>query len=246
MKHFLQIIFLIITFNCIADGAFYLNKTNNFVIEDVQNNHLNTISSELGKTYYVNTNNLSFTTSTNGDAVIIFSNDVVFKLNENTLLQIDSFDQNIQNLNSTPETIKYVNNTLNCSFATGELELVVNGNVSVHTSVASIAPKNGKYFIKTDEKTTTIVVGDGEVKVSDVLSKKEQIIKTGEMLVVTTAPKLVGRAAESFRRQNIFTVRKIEDDESKAFVSTLNATQQQNSNIRFVIFDKKIVGVKID
>ena len=138
------------------------------------------------------------------------------------------------------------NNTLNCSFATGELELVVNGNVSIHTSVVSIAPKNGKYFIKTDEKTTTIVVVDGETKVSDVLSKKEQTIKNGEMLVVTTAPKLVGRAGESFRRQNIFSTRKLEDDESKAFTSTLNTTQQQNSNVKFVVFDKKVVGVKIN
>jgi hypothetical protein len=245
MKHFLPLTFFI-AFNCIADGAFYLNKTNNFVIEDVQNNRLNTIQSELGKTYYVNTNNLSFTTSTNGDAVVIFSNDVVFKLNDNTSLQIDSFDQNIQNLNSTPEVIKYTNNTLNCSFNAGELELVVNGNVSIHTSVVSIAPKNGKYFIKTDEKTTTIVVVDGETKVSDVLSKKQQTIKTGEMLVVTTAPKLVGRTGELFRRQNIFSTRKLEDDETKAFVSTLNDTRQQNSNIKFVVFDKKIIGVKID
>jgi len=245
MKHFLPLTFFI-AFNCIADGAFYLNKTNNFVIEDVQNNRLNTIQSELGKTYYVNTNNLSFTTSTNGDAVVIFSNDVVFKLNDNTSLQIDSFDQNIQNLNSTPEVIKYTNNTLNCSFNAGELELVVNGNVSIHTSVVSIAPKNGKYFIKTDEKTTTIVVVDGETKVSDVLSKKQQTIKTGEMLVVTTAPKLVGRTGELFRRQNIFSTRKLEDDETKAFVSTLNDTRQQNSNIKFVEFDKKIIGVKID
>ena len=245
MEHFLPLTFFI-AFNCIADGAFYLNKTNNFVIEDVQNNRLNTIQSELGKTYYVNTNNLSFTTSTNGDAVVIFSNDVVFKLNDNTSLQIDSFDQNIQNLNSTPEVIKYTNNTLNCSFNAGELELVVNGNVSIHTSVVSIAPKNGKYFIKTDEKTTTIVVVDGETKVSDVLSKKQQTIKTGEMLVVTTAPKLVGRTGELFRRQNIFSTRKLEDDETKAFVSTLNDTRQQNSNIKFVVFDKKIIGVKID
>jgi hypothetical protein len=245
MKHFLPLTFFI-AFNCIADGAFYLNKTNNFVIEDVQNNRLNIIQSELGKTYYVNTNNLSFTTSTNGDAVVIFSNDVVFKLNDNTSLQIDSFDQNIQNLNSTPEVIKYTNNTLNCSFNAGELELVVNGNVSIHTSVVSIAPKNGKYFIKTDEKTTTIVVVDGETKVSDVLSKKQQTIKTGEMLVVTTAPKLVGRTGELFRRQNIFSTRKLEDDETKAFVSTLNDTRQQNSNIKFVVFDKKIIGVKID
>lgn len=245
MKHFLPLTFFI-AFNCIADGAFYLNKTNNFVIEDVQNNRLNTIQSELGKTYYVNTNNLSFTTSTNGEAVIIFSNDVVFKLNDNTSLQIDSFDQNIQNLNSTPEVIKYTNNTLNCSFNTGELELVVNGNVSIHTSVVKIAPKNGKYFIKTDEKTTTIVVVDGETKVSDVLSKKEQTIKTGEILVVTTAPKLVGRAGEVFRRQNIFSTRKLEDDETKAFVSTLNDTRQHNSNIKFVVFDKKVIGVKID
>jgi len=245
MKHFLPLTFLI-AFNCIADGAFYLNKTNHFVIEDVQNNHLNTIQSELGKTYYINTNNLSFTTSTNGDAIVIFSNDVIFKLNDNTSLQMDSFEQNIQNLNSTPEVIKYTNNALNCSFAAGELEVVVNGNVSIHTSVVSVVPKNGKYFIKTDEKTTTIVVVDGETKVSDVLSKKQQTIKTGEMLVVTTAPKLVGRSGELFRRQNIFSTRKLEDDETKAFASILNTTQQQNSNVKFVVFDKKVVGVKIN
>ena len=168
------------------------------------------------------------------------------KLNDNTSLQIDSFEQNIQNLNSTPEVIKYTNNALNCSFAAGELEVVVNGNVSIHTSVVSVVPKNGKYFIKTDEKTTTIVVVDGETKVSDVLSKKQQTIKTGEMLVVTTAPKLVGRSGELFRRQNIFSTRKLEDDETKAFASILNTTQQQNSNVKFVVFDKKVVGVKIN
>ena len=67
-----------------------------------------------------------------------------------------------------------------------------------------------------------------------------------KLLVVTTAPKLVGRSGELFRRQNIFSTRKLEDDETKAFASILNATQQQNSNVKFVVFDKKVVGVKIN
>jgi len=244
IKH---IIFLLtLTLSCIADGAFYVNTANNLKIEDVKNNKVEEISTIIGKTYYINTNNLSFTTSTNGDSSILFNNSVTLKLNNDTKIIADSFEQVIQNIDNQPETVKYIEDSLQLSLSEGEVELIVNGNIIIGTMMATIVPKHGKYFIKSDEKSTTVAVIEGETKLLDTFSKKEVTLKNGELVVIVEAPKLAGRQGEVLRKQHLFNVRNMDDEESKFFISALSNTQQQNNNIKFAIIDKKIVGIKIN
>jgi hypothetical protein len=242
-----HIIFLLtLTISCFADGAFYINNSNNLKIEDVKNNKVEDIASVIGKTYYIHTNNLSFTTSTNGESSLLFNNNITAKLNGDTKVIADSFEQVVQNIDNQPEIIKYIEDNLQLSLSEGELELIVNGNVTVGTMMTTVVPKSGKYFIKSDQKSTTVAVIEGEAKLLDTLSKKEVTLKNGELVVVVEAPKFSGRQGEVLRKQHLFNVRKMDEEESKFFSSALSNTQQQNNNIKFVIIDKKIVGIKIN
>lgn len=244
IKH---IIFLLtLTISCFADGAFYINNASNFKIEDVKNNKVEEITSIIGKTYYIHTNNLSFATSTNGESSILFNNNITAKLNGDTKVIADAFDQVIQNIDNQPETIKYADDNLQLSLSEGELELIVNGNIIVGTMMTTVVPKHGKYFIKSDNKSTTVAVIEGETKLLDTFSKREVTLKSGELVVVVEAPKFSGRQGEVMRKQHLFNVRKMDEEESKFFSSALTNTQQQNNNIKFAIVDKKIVGVKIN
>lgn len=245
IKYFIFLIFFTLT--SLADGTFYINKTKETEIENVKNNKIEKIETVLGKSYYVNTNNISISTSTNGESSIVFSNDILFKLNQNTKIQIDAFEQLVKNIDNQPETIVYAENELQCSLLEGELEVVVKSpNLVLGTMMTTIVPKPGKYFIKVDEKNVTIASIDGETKLLDSFSKKEVTLKSGDIVVVVEAPKLTGRNGEVFRKQHLFNVRKMEDDESKFFSSALIDTQKQNDNIKFVVIDKKVVGVKIN
>ncbi len=234
------------TISCFADGAFYINSSNDLKIEDVKNNKIEDIQTVVGKTYLVHTNNLSFTTTTNGESSILFNNNITLKLNGDTKVIVDSFDQTILNIDNQPETIKYTDDNLQLSLSQGELELVVNGNTVIGTMMTSVIPKPGKYFIKSDEKSTTVAVIDGETKLLDTLSKKEITLKNGELVVIVEAPKFTGRQGEVLRKQHLFNVRKMDEEESKFFSSVLSNTQQQNNNIRFIVIDKRIVGIKIN
>jgi hypothetical protein len=160
-----HIIFLLtLTISCFADGAFYINNSNNLKIEDVKNNKVEDIASVIGKTYYIHTNNLSFTTSTNGESSLLFNNNITAKLNGDTKVIADSFEQVVQNIDNQPEIIKYIEDNLQLSLSEGELELIVNGNVTVGTMMTTVVPKSGKYFIKSDQKSTTVAVIEGEAK----------------------------------------------------------------------------------
>lgn len=245
IKHFISLIFFTLTL--LGDGTFYINKSKETEIENVKNNKIEKIEIVVGKSYYVNTNNISLSTSTNGESSVVFSNDILFKLNQNTKIQIDTFDHPIKNIENQPETIIYAESELQSSLLEGELEVVVkNPNLILGTMMTTIVPKSGKYFIKVDEKSVTVASIEGEIKLLDTFSKKEVTLKTGDIVVVVEAPKLTGRNGEVFRKQHLFNVRKMEEDESKFFSSALNDTQKQNENIKFAVIDKKVVGIKIN
>lgn len=244
MKHFISLILTTIT--VFANGSFYLNNSNGILLEDVINNKLQTVMSINGKTYLVNTNNFSLSTSTNSEGVAIFSNYNILKFKENSKLQIDSFTQSVENLNSYPETIKYSENDLQCSLIEGEIELIVNDNIIINTMLATIIPTKGRYFIKVDNDRTSVSIIDGESKILDTISKKEVKLIKGEMVVVIEAPRLTGRNNEIIKKRNLFNVSKIEDDELKYLTSDISKTYELNKNIKFIVNDKNVLGVKIN
>ena len=47
-------------------------------------------------------------------------------------------------------------------------------------------------------------------------------------------------------KQNLFTTKDIESDDLKAFSNSLNNLKNQNSDVKFVVVDKKTLGVKIN
>ena len=70
--------------------------------------------------------------------------------NENSLIslknKLGNVEQNIQNLNEVPETIKFSDNNLTCSFINGELQIINNGSLTLNTSVCICFFENGKYL----------------------------------------------------------------------------------------------------
>jgi type III secretion system FlhB-like substrate exporter len=248
MKRILFFILMsVLPFKTVADGKFYISTfTNNVILENINGNSIIT-NSPISKQTYDCKNNYTFLTSTNSDVTLTLSSDIIIKINENSRFSIDTFDQKILNIESLPDVIQYTTENINTSL-NGTIYLY-NENTSpilIATEMGTVAPKKGKFFIRSEEKSLMVIVLEGEAVVFDGASKREQIIKEKNMVVVVPSPKFQGRAAEQMiKKANIFTIKSLEDADLKDILNDINTMTVIEDNIKFIVINKEIFGVKI-
>lgn len=251
MKHILfYILSIFLTVNLIAGGKFFVATTsNNITLEKIENNKpVNTIC-KLHETYDCKYN-YSVTTPNNNDCIFAFSNDLLIKIGENSRLGIDNFEQSFSNLNELPEIAN--GSSVNCMLTAYGSFYIVNKNaatetasIMIGTDMGTIILSSGKFVIRSEEKSLLLIVLNGTATVTDSLSKREQIVKEKNMLVVVPAPKMQGKAGEHMKKQNMFSVKPIDESDSKDLIVELNTLLDIQSNIKFIVVNKDVIGVKI-
>jgi hypothetical protein len=162
----------------------------------------------------------------------------------------DNVGIDIQEINELPDVATYVTTNLNLSlFGSAQFnvksQFTEENPMIVSTSMASIVIKSGKFIIRSEENSLLLIVLEGEATVLDSLSKHKQTVKDKNMLVVVPAPKLQGRAAEHIKKQNMFSLKSLDDVDNKELTTELTALSDVQSNIKFIVINKDVVGVKI-
>ena len=249
----LILLLLLITLNSMADGVFFIDKqTGKVFLENVISNTLSINTPISGYTYSVNKQNYAVKTETNSDVSIFFSNDVYIKVKESTHFTFDSFDQSVSNLNDLPSKAQYVSYMSSVSLVDGELDVVSNQKeltesfAIINTSLASILLNKGKFVITSDYKTTIIVVLEGTATVLDNSSKKKEIVKAKNTVVIVPAPKFQMKGIETIRRGNIFSIKETSPSDVDSYLSSINQLDDATKHNRFIIINKSVKGVRID
>jgi hypothetical protein len=244
---FLFIIWM--TFATLAGGKFYVVSSTTSTLDNIKNDKLTTTSLVVKQTYDCQ-NNIYTIVNTNNESTLAFSADVIVKLNDNSKLNIDSFEQLFNNINELPDIASYTTTNLNLSlFGSAQFnvksQFTEENPMIVSTSMASIVIKSGKFIIRSEEKSLLLIVLEGEAIVLDSISKHKQVVKDKNMLVVVPAPKLQGRAAEHIKKQNMFSLKPLDDVDNKELTTEFTTLNDAQSNIKFIVVNKDVVGVKI-
>lgn len=240
------ITFLLLAINLNAQGLFYVNDNNGLILENVINNQVKEESAITGKTYNTLNQNYCLKTQTNNNALIFFSNDVEMKINDLSSVYINQFEQSIV-IQEIPSVIKYENDILSLSLSEGEIQISsFSTNTIISTKLANVILNKSKCYIKSDEKTTVVSVLEGDVVVMDNSSKTKKSIKTGNMVVIVKAPRMLGRGLEIYKQQNLFTVRDLNEDELKELNNSFTKILEIKSNFRYITKNNDTFGVKIN
>lgn len=238
------------TFSAFAGGKFYIASSTTSTIENVKNDKLVSEPLITKQTYDCENNTYTIINTTN-DSIIAFSTDVLVKLNDNSRLNIDSFEQSVSNINDLPDIAKYTTTNLNLSLF-GSAQLNIKSKFTdespfiVSTPMANILLNAGKFIIRSEEKSLLLIVIEGEATVLDSISKHKQILKEKNMLVVVPAPKFQGRAGENIKKQNMFSVKPLDDVDNKELIADFTSLNDIQSHIKFIVVKKDVIGVKID
>lgn len=251
MKRTLILFLLIIWLSVatLAGGKFYVASNTKSTLDTIKNDKLTTSALVVKQTY--DCQNVLYTISnTNNESILAFSTDVIVKLNDNSKLSIDSFDQSFNNINELPDIATYTTTNLNLTlFGSAQFnvksQFTEENPMIVSTSMASIVIKSGKFIIRSEDKSLLLIVLEGEATVLDSISKHKQVVNDKNMLVVVPAPKLQGRAAEHIKKQNMFSLKPLDDTDNKELTTELITLNDIQSNIKFIVVNKDVVGVKI-
>ena len=248
-KLLLFLLSFFISLSAFAGGKFYVASNTSSTIENVKNDKLISVPLITKQTYDCQ-NNIYSIVNTNSESILAFSTDVVVKLNENSRLNVDSFDQSVININELPEIAKYSTTNLNLSlFGSAQFNVKhqfdEENNMIVSTAMANVVIKSGKFIIRSEEKSLLLIVLEGEATVLDAISKHKQIVKEKNMLVVVPAPKFQGRATEHTKKQNMFSIKPLDDTDNKELSTEFTTLNDLQSNIKFIVINKDVVGVKI-
>mgnify|MGYP006267816271 CR=1 FL=1 len=250
MKHFFILFLLyLLSTTLFASGKFYVVSNQSSILENVKNDKVIVTQLVTKQTYDCNTNIYSINNNTN-DCIISFTGDIIVKLNEKSKLNLDTFEQKIENINDLPSIAKVSTSNFTVSLF-GSAQFFVNNTFTedkpfiVATPLANILIKSGKIIIKSDEKSVLLIVLEGETTVFDTLSKRTQKVNDKNMLVIVPAPKLQGKAAEHMRKQNMFSLKTLDDTEFNELNLDLITLKETQSNIKFIVVNQDIVGVKI-
>lgn len=251
MKHafilFLLTIWLSVA--ALADGKFYVVSSTTSTLDNITNDKLTTSALIIKQTYDCKNAIYTISNITN-ESIVAFSTDVIVKLSDNSKLSIDSFDQSFNNINDLPDILNYTTANLNLTlFGSAQFnvksQFTEENPMTISTSMASIVIKSGKFIIRSEEKSLLLIVLEGEAIAFDSISKHTQIVKEKNMLVVVPAPKLQGRAAEHMKKQNMFSLKPLDDADNKELSTELTTLNDIQSNIKFIVVNKDVVGVKI-
>lgn len=246
MKLFLLTIWLyisIITVNGgeFTNGVFYVDKPVTTVV--VSQTGESTNKFEMGHTYSVGNSLIEL--KIDELTTFFFSDGPLLQASPNSLFTISIFDQEVENLNATPQKAKFGNHLLGLSFVQGEFCIVypntnTNSVINITTYYSDYELTGGKYYFRITGKSAMVYVLDGNMNVHSDKSKPNTLDKGNLSLAIPFSDSESG-LDDKF----ISSFKKAKPDEMARFASPVLLLEKKIGNIVFFVIDGKIVGVSL-
>lgn len=157
-----------------------------------------------------------------------FSGGPLIEASAKSVISINLFDVDVENLNSTPQSAKFGNCNLSLKFDIGEFSVIysntnANSMLSITTPYTNYELKAGKYFFRITDKSAIVYVVEGVMNVHG--DKRVDKIGQGKFAKVAT------------------TVKTLKQDESDMSPLSVNFPDTRKDDVRFFVIDSKVVGI---
>lgn len=237
---------LLTTLSLCANDLFLYEVIDKVEITEVIDNKLNTLNTQVGKTYSLS-NNPSLNTTSNSVATYMFPHRIAVFQKQNAGVYLNATQIQYDNNFKLSEVIKVKDSSFNFS-AQGELYCVSEAlkQTTIGTSMGMIVFDKAKLFIKADEKYTHVYVIEGKATVLDARSsKKKKELKEGDYLVITPALSMNPKEAKVVSTGNSFSIKEVEDPEKDLHLAEIKLLQEKLNNVLFVNYGQSIFGFKL-
>lgn len=179
----------------------------------------------------------------NKPSVVQFSNGLISKVETNAELQVNSFFQDVENINKNPEKAKFGQSTLALTLTEGNAFFVypetdTNSSVVVSTPFVDVELHKGSfYFIVTSNNVVCLTI-DGSFTAHGE-KKQEKKIDAGGALVVV--PTIQGIFDTKFQ----FSTMTIYDATLIRYKATIKDVSTTSNSLMFIRIDGKTLGVTL-
>lgn len=219
-------------------------------LENLVGNDLVNTKIIVGKTYNSAMNSYNVTTLTNDTITLKFACDTAVKLNENSSYSIDTYEQSTIHASYPQQTI-YDSFSCQTSLINGEAEIINNSvcndtnNFYINTKLACLICGKGKFVVRSDDKSSTFIIVEGNATIMDNMGRKLYKVKQNDIITFTPRPVFSGRAAESMRKQNIVTSSTLDASDYNALIAEFATYDSEQHHYIFVTDNgNKLVKLK--
>ena len=195
-----------------------------------------------GHTYMAN-NVIELNTATNQTLNVYFSGGPLVRVGPGSKFAILLFDQEVNNLDSTPAKADFGNHTLNLELREGELAVIypfVNeySMCSVSTPFADYQFNGGKYLVRASDKSAVVYIVEGMLTMHGDEGKVESV-KNGNLAIAVP----FGDPTIGFDGKIVSSIRKLDD--ADMFIVPVKRTEKSWGNVEFIVVAKKVLGVRL-
>lgn len=221
-----------------TNGVFYIDKSTecHFIS---QNGMVATNQLIGGKTYMVESALVELITT--NQTTLFFSGGPTIGVGSNSVISVNLFDQEVNNLNAQPRKAELGIHNLNINLSKGEFCILypnsLNSSFLVSTPFTSYELNNGKYFIRVSDKSVIVYVLEGAMNIHG--DKKVDKAERGKISVAIP----FGDPASGISDKIMTSVKAAQQEEVNRFSSPILATEKIVGNVQFFVVNGRVVGI---
>lgn len=221
-----------------TNGVFYIDKSTecHFIS---QNGNTTTNQLTAGKTYMVESTLVELITT--NQTTLFFSGGPTIGVGSNSVISVNLFDQEVNNLNAQPQKAELGTHNLNISLNKGEFCILysnsLNSSFLVSTPFTSYELNNGKYFIRVSDKSVIVYVLEGIMNIHG--DKKMDKAEKGKISVAIP----FGDPASGISDKIMTSVKAAQQEEVNRFSSPILLTEKNLGNVQFFVVNGRVVGI---
>ena len=225
-----------------TNGVFYPNS----MVEChliAQNGTTTTNQLMAGKTYMVGNALLEMIVT--NDTIFYFSGGMMVKASENSILTLNAFDQEVENLDAAPQVAKFGNHNINLSFDRGEFNVIcksgdTNSSTLISTPFSSYQLNGGEYSFRINDKSAMVYVLNGSLYVEDDKNKTDVADKGKLAIAISFSDPVAG-----INDKLISKVKTLNPEEITRFSKAISTIESSSDNVQFFVINGHVVGVEI-
>ncbi len=227
----------------------YTNSQNlKYTQLNIQKKTFSTNVIETFKTYEVDTNTFEVITETNGFVTLVFPNNSVIKLEQNSEFRIDDFNL-IITTNKFPTKVEYVSYNMNLSLMSGNGYFSISKNTNdqflLQTPISNIGIESGKFYVQVNPKSVLVYVLEGSINIHDNVTNKKESIKSGNAVLINPFVSLSPRQMELFADKMSTVVKKLTTEQMKPIGLVLQDLDDIKNRVLWSVIDTNIIGIRI-
>ena len=246
MKSFVASVLLFLAV-CIAsadsistNGVFYVdNAVECHLI--AQNGTVTTNNLTAGKTYMVGDVLLELQ---NGEkTTYYFSGGPLIECSPSSVLSINLFDQEVNNLLEQPRKASFGSHNLGITLDKGEFSIVypstnLQSSFTINTPFATYEVSNGKYFVRVSDKSSIAYTLEGIMQVHGEKNRTEKTSKGNLAVAIPFSDP--GTGVED---KILTSIKTLKQEENDRYASPILLAEKKAANVGFIVVGGRVIGV---